>query len=261
MLKAVVGFCLAFAAWGAPRAHDFWIEPSSFRPALEAPVSAKLRVGTDFQGEVVPRDEALLVRFILQGPAEERPLAGRDGADPAGYARIGGAGLYLIGYQSRASAADLDAAKIAQYTKEEGLEPFLKLTPQEKAAGIRDHYARCAKALLAAGNAGPDAKGFDRKLGLPLELIPETNPHALAAGRPLPIRLLREGKPLQGVLVTAIRRDAPDRRVGARTDAAGRVALPLEGSGVWLVKAVHATRGKEPRDWNSLWASLILEVP
>ena len=54
---------------------------------------------------------------------------------------------------------------------------------------------------------------------------------------------------------------APARIVSARTDRMGRVRLPLDGAGMWLVKAVHVTRGSRPRDWNSLWASLTFEVP
>jgi uncharacterized GH25 family protein len=48
-----------------------------------------------------------------------------------------------------------------------------------------------------------------------------------------------------------------------RTDAAGRVRVPLSRSGVWLVKAVHmipAPAGADA-DWESIWASLTFELP
>ena len=248
---------LGLALLASPlRAHDLWIEPSSFSPAPGAPISAKLRVGVGFQGDVVPRDDAHLVKLALFGPsAAEQPLAGRDGGDPAGFGRIAEKGVYLIAYQTRPSEVDLDAAKVALYMKEEGLEPFLRLTPREASAGIRDRYARCAKALLMAG--GEPAPGFNRQLGLPLELIPATLP---ARGN-VAFWLLSDGKPLKDVLVTAIPRSAPGEPVSARTDARGRVKLPLAASGMWLVKAVHVTRAKEPRTWDSLWASLTFEVP
>ena len=41
--------------WAAPlRAHDFWIEPSAFRPALDDKVSLVLRVGQNFSGNRLP---------------------------------------------------------------------------------------------------------------------------------------------------------------------------------------------------------------
>ena len=37
------------------RAHDFWIEPSTFHPQVGDAVTASLRVGENFAGDVVPR--------------------------------------------------------------------------------------------------------------------------------------------------------------------------------------------------------------
>jgi len=39
--------------WSAPAfAHDFWMEASSFRPAVGSVVTIGLRVGQDFIGDV-----------------------------------------------------------------------------------------------------------------------------------------------------------------------------------------------------------------
>jgi uncharacterized GH25 family protein len=261
-MRRLVAVCLVALSATAALAHDFWIVPSSFLPAPGLLVSARLFVGTGWQGDLVPRSNDRIVKFALVGPSGEQPMVGVDGTDPAGFARPAGPGLQYMVYQTNAAVIDLPPDKIDTYVQEEGLEPFLVLKDEEKAAGIKDHYARCAKSLLLVGKGEKKTAGFDRKLGLPLELVPEANPYQLPTGRKLPVRLLRDGKPLKGALVVAIQKDAPaDSRVTARTDAKGHVLLPLSRPGVWLVKAVHITRANKPGEWNSLWASLTFEVP
>jgi hypothetical protein len=63
--------------------------------------------------------------------------------------------------------------------------------------------------------------------------------------------------------VAALSKGQPSRQVAARTDAQGRVRLPLGGSGVWLVKAVHmiAAPAGSGADWESFWASLTFALP
>jgi uncharacterized GH25 family protein len=242
------------------RAHDFWIEPSTFRPAAASAVSVALRVGQDFRGDPVPRDDRRIVRFVLAGPAGETPIPGLPGTDPAGLARLESPGLYVIGYRSSPTPITLEPEKFEKYLAEEGLDGVLKARGErgEKEKPGREVYSRCAKAIVVAG--GGPAAGFDRVLGFTLELVPEKIPGK--AGR-LPVRLLYEGKPLQGALVIAINRAEPERRLSARTDRKGRVELALPRDGVWLVKAVHMVPapGQIDADWESLWASLTLEIP
>lgn len=160
------------------RAPDFWIEPSSFRLAAGAPVSASLRVGMGLRGEVVPRQDSRIVRFALVGPSAERPLVGRDGADPAGLARVTDPGLYWMAYLSDASTVELDAAKIATYVEEEGLEPFLKLhgAGHRRGAGIRPGAG-------AASGARPRARPPDAPQR-PQAPLPAAPPGEAGEGRP-----------------------------------------------------------------------------
>ncbi len=74
----------------------------------------------------------------------------------------------------------------------------------------------------------------------------------------LPVRSLYAGRPLAGALVVALSRDDPGRRLALRSDAEGRVFLPLIRAGQWLVKAVHLrpAPADSGADWESLWASL-----
>jgi uncharacterized GH25 family protein len=131
----------------------------------------------------------------------------------------------------------------------------------QSAAPGREIYSRAAKALLAVGDGRPES-GHDRVLGFTLELIPERSPYALGVGDALPVVLRYEGKPLAGALVMALR-GSGETVASIRSDAAGRVRVPLSRGGPWLVKAVHmvpAPAGTDA-DWESIWASLTFELP
>lgn len=257
---------LAFVVLFACRAsaHDFWIEPSTFRPTLGERVTAALRVGEKLRGEPVPRVSKRLDRFILVGSAGERALSGSDGDDPSGYALIAESGLHWIGYQSNPSPVVLEAGKFEDYLREEGLEQIIAERAKRglSADAGRERFYRCAKSLLQTAGTSPRARIFDTALGFTLELVPRRSPYLLRPGGELPISLLFRGKPVANALVVAMNKDEPEKSVKGRTDAKGRVTLRLAQSGFWLIKAVHMASAPPDAgvDWESWWASMTFEL-
>ena len=83
---------IALALPATLAAHDFWILPTNFQPAVGSAIGLHLLVGEHFVGERVPRSAAQIERFFVAGPSGEREVAGRDGMDPAGLLRTGCAG-------------------------------------------------------------------------------------------------------------------------------------------------------------------------
>ena len=236
-------------------AHDFWIEPSSFRPSTGARVAVRLRVGENLQGDPVPRNPGRIERFAAVGPAGEAEVTGIAGVDPAGWTSPAGPGLHWIVFDSNHASLEQDGPKFDSYLGEEGLERIREL---RKGTGpVREIYSRCAKSLLRVGEG---SSGYDRALGLELELVPEKDPYSLKPGETLPVRLLYRGEPLDGALVVAMA--SPEARVSARTSG-GRVSLQLDRPGPWLVKAVHMVPAPEGSgaEWESLWASLTFDLP
>ena len=228
-------------------AHDFWLEPSTFRPAVGQKITVGLRVGQDFAGDAVPRSAGLLDQFTIRDGGGQRAIEGFENLDPAGYLRIEKPGLAVIGYRSKPYPLELPAEKFAEFLRTEGLESVVKFRGQPD----REHFFRYAKAIVGVGSAG-----FDRRLGYRYEIVPETNP---LSSPTLRLRVLFEGKPLAGALVTAIDREGV--RLTARSDSHGRVAIAVPKPGVWLVKSVWmvpAPAGSNV-DWESLWASLTFE--
>jgi uncharacterized GH25 family protein len=248
-------------------AHDFWIEPSTFRPAAGGVVTASLRVGQQVHGDPVPRMPPLIELFVLRGAGGESPVIGRPGSDPAGIARINEGGLHWIGYQSNAYPVTLDGSKFESYLKDEGLERIVALRAKkgQSAAPGRERFYRCAKALLDTPGTATEGV-LDAPLGFTLELVPRRNPYTmnrtLEQGSELPLSLTFRGKPIAGILVVAMNKEHPEQAVRARTDAKGRVALRLAQPGFFLVKAVHmdAAPAGSGVDWESWWASLTFDV-
>ena len=266
-MKPRLASALAAALLAAPAlvsAHDFWIEASSFRPAVGSAVQLRLFVGPHFEGEPFPRVPSLISRFVLVPAATgtERDVPGRAGMDPAGVIRVESPGLQIVAYRSLNSPLTVDAAKFDEYLKEEGLEKIGELRRKrgESDKPAREAFSRCAKALLEAPG-GTEGGGNDRAVGLTLELVAEKNPYTLAENEELPVRLLLEGRPLAGALVQAQLHGEPAVKASARTDQQGRVRLRLARPGFWLVKAVEMSPAPKGVDaeWQSLWASLTFE--
>lgn len=210
-------------------AHDFWIEPSSFRPAQGETVTASLRVGEHFDGDPVIRTTEHLDAFIARDASGTRDVHGFEGEDPAGMLRFDAP--TVLGYRSKGTSHEITSAKFMQFVREEGITGIT--APK---GPVRERYYRYAKALLG------DAQ--DAALGFRYELVAEGDT----------FRVLFEGKPQPKALVAAI--DKNGKRVSARTGRDGRATLKL-GQGVWLVKSVHVLRKGE--GWESLWASVTLE--
>jgi len=220
-----------------------------------------LVVGQNFTGDAVPRSIQLIDSFTIRDGAGERAIGGFENQDPAGYLRAESPGVALIGYSSKPYPLELAAAKFEEFLKLEGLERIsaARAAHGETQKPDRERFYRYAKSLIVVGPpAAVLPRAYDQPLGYRYELIPESNP---MASSPLRIRVLFEGKPLAGALVTAIHRDDPTAHLSARTDSSGHVTLTLPKSGVWLVKSVQmvAAPPGANADWESLWASLTFE--
>jgi uncharacterized GH25 family protein len=254
----------ALALLAAPPllSHDFWIEPSSFHPAVGSRLAISLRVGEHFRGEPVPRMDPLIARFVLASASGETSIGGFPGTDPAGFVRVAVPGFLLVGYRSNRSPITLEPEKFEKYLADEGLDGVLKARAERGEhgkAGV-EVYSRCAKSLIAANGAG--GSGFDRILGLTLEIIAEEDPFKLRGEGTMRFRVLYEGKPLASALVKAIALDDPDSTLALRSGADGRVSFRLPRKGIWLVKVVHMVPAPKETgaDWESLWASLTFEI-
>lgn len=261
----IAALLLGLVPWGlaaTATAHDFWIEPSTFRTPGAELIFVRLKVGEGFDGQARRRNPQHLRSFEVTSGETTRDVQGEPGDEPAGFVLLPGPGLYLISYHSHPSFIELPADRFEKYLHEEGLEAISRLRAQRNQSETpgRESYVRCAKSLVLAGPA--EAEGFDALLGLPLELVPERNPYQFSPGETLPVRLLFNGDPLADALVVGMNAAAPTETVSARTDDDGRVALQLDRPGVWMIKTLHMIEAEPDAqaDWQSYWGSLTFRL-
>lgn len=251
-------------------AHDFWLEPSSYRPAAGQPLTVGLREGHG-EGATVARIEDRIVRFELHGVAGRRPIAGIDGGVPAGLlpaatlAGLGGGPAWIV-YRNTPARYELPADRFESYLASQGLTAAIESRRARGETGRpgRERFSRCAKTLIELpGGRGPAAAERElvtRPLGLPLEIVPEAG--AVFPADKVTVRVLFRGAPLGGARLEARRRDGTEESTAVTTGADGRARLSLPAPERWLLTVVHierlpdgATSG-DGVEWESWWASL-----
>lgn len=265
MRRSTFASLIALAALPAlsSLAHEFWLAPSKFRPAVKEIVSIKTLVGDGHVGESRPRDPTKLEKFVLATPEGEVKVMGKDGLDPAGFVRIGTAGTYVMGYRSKNTRVVLAGEKFEKYLVEKGLDGAAasRKADQKTAEDGRERFSRCAKSIICVGDA--PSTGWDHAFGFPLELIPGADPYTLYAGDAFAIKVMADGKPAENVLVEGWVAGKSGVAVSGRTGKDGTAVFTLEQKGEWLFNAVTMTKVAEAGadvEWESLWASLTFDL-
>jgi hypothetical protein len=227
-------------------------------------VDLRLCVGHPGQFEEQLRDPRRAVRFELRGASGTKPIVGLDGRSPAGFFAAREPGCLVLVYQSNHALAEIEPAKYAEYLRVEGLEDVQRERERrgETDRPGRDSYLRCDKALVFVGD-GP-ADGFDAAVGLPIELVLESDLALWQPAAELVLRLDLEGAPLAGRQVKLMRLAAPHTIQLARTDEQGRARFSPDSPGGWVASSVHQRRARPEQaldgDWEGLWASLAFEL-
>lgn len=116
----------------------------------------------------------------------------------AGYAevRFNTVGKHLSGFESNHAVSDRPAKKFNPSIEDEGLTAIIAARTVSSTMGRpgRELYSRRAKAIVqVVAVVSPEVT---RPLGHTLEIVPLANPHLLASGEALCVRLLFHGWPL-----------------------------------------------------------------
>lgn len=253
----------------AATASQFWLQPTRFVVAPGSRVHLGRWVGGDFPGErwsgLSARLEQLL--HLQPGTAEPQDLtaAARQTDTLSTTVTVRQPGVHLLALRTNDAFITLPAAEFEAYLKEEGLSDASwqrqKRKQQDKPG--REAYRRCAKTLILAGSAatpGADST-FRRRVGHPLEILPEQNPYTLAPGASLTIVVLAEGRPVAAQAVQVWQKPLdgqPTKHFTLHTNQNGRALFQVQRPATVLLAAVRMVPlAQHPQaDWQSTWASL-----
>ena len=242
--------------------HDLYLVPGAFFVSPGERITLGIHNGDSFpESEVAPvlarlRDASLITPDAVYNVTNL--LA--SGKAVVGQTNIRSRGTLILAVRTVPHVLELPVDQFRAYLKEEGLTRVLLDQPDNRKA--RERYGKYAKALIVSG--APDGF-YAHPAGLEIEIIPEKDPYALRGSGELPVRVLLRGKPAADLqLETARAREgaAAEVRIVGRTDADGRLAVPINGAGRWRLHAVAMERCADASmaDWESYWASLTFEV-
>ncbi len=249
------------------QAHELWIEPLDWQPAIEARLEADLVNGQLFDGLTLSYLPKWFSRFDVVAGDAVATVDGRMGDNPALGQPALSDGLHVVVYQSTPSTVEYkEWTKFLKFVEHKDLGD---IAAEHKARGLaetsfKEVYTRYSKALVGVG-AGA---GADKSEGLETEIVALDNPYAA------PLDTMRVQVFYQGVAradaQVELFEKAPDDTVVVslhRTDAEGIAVLPVRPGHVYMADAVvmrapsDAMAAEFGAVWETLWANLTFAVP
>ncbi len=87
-----------------------------------------------------------------------------------------------------------------------------------------------------------------KPLGQRFEVVPQKDPTTVRAGDKLPIKVIWDGEPVEGAIITTGGGHASDTKDLLKTDKEGMVSVTIEKAGFQMVKANHKIPMKDDLD-------------
>ena len=259
---------LSFGLVAAPvLAHDFWLQPTRFQVATNAPLEAIFLVGhAALRERWRNNDRIVVMKSVFARRATDLRSGLRTGKVDL-VTRFSVPGLHVLGMQGNYAFSDLPGIRFDDYAKEEGL--ALIVAARQRSGNVatpgRERYSRRAKALVQVGMQTPSNQTqATQPIGLKLEIVPDRNPYALDASRILPVHVLYNGRRLANATIklTNLGNDEKPLAV-AITDRAGRARFLIPAQGDWLLNVVwgEPVTGNSRFDFDTTFSSLTFGYP
>jgi uncharacterized GH25 family protein len=253
---------LALAAAFPALAHDTWLVPRKSAVARGGFVRIDLTSGGEFPALDFAIAPDRIARSGLRLDGKSLRFSGRDRQKHSlVLARaVDRAGVAAAWVELKPKSLELKPEEVAHYLEEIGeTEALGKQLAGRPPARWREVYRKHAKTFLRVGTPQGD-RSWGEPVGMALEIVPESDPTALAAGDVLPVRVLEGGRPLANFPLAAVSAGRKDRRI-IRTDAEGRTRITLDRAGPWLLAGTRLSPSTKPGvEWESDFTTLTLAV-
>lgn len=255
---------LALACSAPALAHDTWFEPLSRNPRGE--VALALGTGAKFPAhEVAIGPELIQSQGCRPNNAPNKTTRLRhlrsDDRSASYRAATGAAAeesitcwmqLHPIELQVTDQNADL-------YLKEIGASAELRTqwdAMRARGVGWHERYVKSARIEWAAGAGALSTE----PLGTPMDVLMSAPRQPLRTGDTVTFQVLRDGAPLANLPVEFVN-DLNPSGLWRRTDALGRIALPLPLAAKWMLRGTDLRLSPaNPDFWDSRFITLTFEV-
>ncbi|RYH03130.1 DUF4198 domain-containing protein [Salipiger sp. IMCC34102] len=259
---------IALAA-GPASAHEFWLEAEDYTLATGDAMTVSIVNGDEFKGQKIPYLPQKFITFLNISGAGSQPVPGRVGDRPAVQIDAPPEGLNVLAYESTDSLVEYDGWDVVtRFVAHKGLDDFYadhaaRGLPEEP---FREVYSRYSKALIAVGNG----VGADRRTGLETEIVALTNPYTDDLSDGMAFQLWYGDAPRADARFEVWDRSPAGevRQTFYRTDAEGRVTVPVEAGHAYMADAVlyrepsaATVEASGGAVWETLWANMTWAVP
>lgn len=257
-LRLLVASGFTLLSYSTGMAHEYWIEPLDFSPALNEATAANLKVGSDFKGQPLSYIPQFTNGYQITNQNGVTELEGMAGDRPALAYSPEVSGLNIITYQTTKSRVTFQKwDKFETYVTLQGMTDIIlrhraRRLPE---SDFSEGYSRYAKSLVAVGGKN---SGSDMYTGMRIELVALQNPYALNPGDELAIQLLFQGEPLNDHQISVFTDDAEVSVERVRTDENGQITFTIQDNTNYLLNAIKMVdlEGQGKEVWESYWASL-----
>lgn len=240
-------------------AHEFWLQPEKFIYQPGENINIRFWVGEDFDGSnwAGNRDKVKSLQLHLDDLTDDMASQVSTEKGDSLQLSILDEGTPMVTFNSTNSFIQLDSAKFNAYLEEDGLTDALEYRKahQETDSGGTEYYQRSVKTLLQVGLR---KSNISHPTGLPLDIIPLSNPYALKDKDSLAVKILFQQQPLANRLVNIWqRRNGKTTRSTCHTDTKGRLSFVVSTSGKWMVSTVTMLhlQNDTAAHWQSYWGS------
>jgi uncharacterized GH25 family protein len=249
------------SSWASTAAgHDTWLLPARFDLPAGGRIVLDLTSGMGFPTPGSSIQPNRLAATGLRIAGRKRPL---DAGNPDKTAlslsvRTSGTGVATLWIATHPRTLTLTPAEVQEYLSEIGATADVE-SRWRRQQRWRETYVKLAKTFVRVGQPSAD-QSWREPVGLALEIVPLADPTTLLVGRELPVRVLRDAKPLPRFSVSALS-SATHEPIMRSTDGDGRAVFTLDRPGTWLLRGTLIEPSSSPdADWQSLFATLTVRV-
>lgn len=260
-MKKIIYLITLFAFFTLLTAHEFWLNPDKFIYNRGEKINIRFFAGEKFEGAnwVGNNEKIQSLKLYYGGVSDDlSKIISEEKGDSIELTMVD-EGTNLVAFNSTNSFIEQEAGKFNEYLKEDGLYDAIEYRKRNNELDSigREFYQRCAKTLIQVGNLKD--KSYSVTTGLPVDIIPLTNPYSLKKEDLLSVKILFRNVPLANALVKIWHRENDKtEKSEIVSNENGEIKFPLTVSGKWMVSIVKMERLEKDTkaQWQSYWGSL-----
>ena len=267
--QILVAIGLALVAAFMLVAHDTWLVPAKYRVTQGETVKIAFNTSMKFptsDGAAAPDRIARFDVWTTEGGMQK--VTGYRVEDTSLVAEVTpGSEMTMVAAATKHRLIELEGPVFTEYITEEGLEHVVKARAERGEADKlgRERYSKVAKTVLCADSARADKQRMlAPAFNLDVEIVPLMDPCRVKAGEEFPVRVMFEGKPLEGVVVATGTEgtDGHHYESQVKTDGEGLATVTFPRPGAWFIRTLHMipNRDFDDADWQSWFSTLTLDV-